>query len=365
MSSFVISKLTKAYAILRGAFYFIGRIGSMSSMRKTLLLAMVLIVGAVFPAFAQEVTPEVTDAAVMSPANGEAPATITVNFPGLFPEGIAWDATGNRFFLSSLSGQGISAIADDGTITPFAAAENGMSAVGLEVDPVNNRLLVDYSDASIFSDPNATGAAALGIYDLQTADLINFVDLASLYDGKHFANDVTVDTDGNAYVTDSFSPVIYKVTPDGEASIFIQDDQIGNPNFGLNGIVFHPDGYLLASLGGNASLWKIPVDDPTALSQVQLSEPFGADGMILDDDGNLIAVANITGSDGTQHQEVISVSSADDWATATIDKRVEVQDATTVAVRNGAPYVIYAQLGQMGSNPPNSFDIGRIDFPAA
>ncbi|MEO8610438.1 MAG: SMP-30/gluconolactonase/LRE family protein [Chloroflexota bacterium] len=337
----------------------------MSSMGKTVLLVMILIVGAVFPAFAQDATPEATDA-MMSPANGEAPAKIDVMIPGLFPEGIAWDATGKRFFLSSLSGQGITAVADDGTTTPFASAENGMAAVGLEVDEANNRLLVDYSDAAVFSDPNAKGAAALGIYDLETADLINLVDLSSLYDGRHFANDVTVDEDGNAYVTDSFSPAIYKVTPDGTASIFVQDDQLGNPNFGLNGIVYNSDGYLLASVGGTASLWKIPVDDPTKLSQVQLSEPFGADGMFLDDDGNLIAVAAFSASDGTQHQEVVSVSSDDDWATATIDKRLESQDATTVAIRDGLPYVIYAQLGKQGTNPPPaSFEIGRIDFPTS
>jgi sugar lactone lactonase YvrE len=319
----------------------------------------------VFPAFAQDATPEATDAMVSSPANGEAPAKIDVMIPGLFPEGIAWDVMGRRFFLSSLTGMRITAVTDDGTATPFAAAENGMAAVGLEVDQTNNRLLVDYSDAAVFSDSTAKGAAALGIYDLNSADLINFVDLSSLYDGRHFANDVTVDDEGNAYVTDSFSPVIYKVTPDGEASIFVEDDNLGNPNFGLNGIVYDSDGYLLASVGGSASLLKIPLDDPTSLSQVELSEPFGADGMYLDNDGNLIAVAAFTASDGTQKQEVVSVSSPDDWATATIDKRLETQDGTTVAIRDGVPYVIYAQLSKQGTNPPPaSFEIGRIDFPA-
>jgi sugar lactone lactonase YvrE len=333
----------------------------MNKLSTTVLLAMVLIVGAAFPAFAQEATPEATEEGMTSPA----PDSIVVSLPGLFPEGIEWDAAGSRFLLSSLSGQGINAVADDGTATPFATAENGLSAVGIHIDEASNRLLVDYSDASIFGNQDATGTAALGIYDLQTADLIHYVDLGVLYDGKHFANDVTVDADGNAYVTDSFSPVIYKVTPEGEASIFIEDERLGNPNFGLNGVDYHADGFLLASVGGSASLWKIPVDDPTTLSQVEVSEPFGADGMIFDEDGNLIAVAGFTGEDGSQHQEVISVSSDDEWATATIDQRVETQDATTAAIRDGTVYVIYAQLGQMGSNPPpETFEIGRIDFPA-
>src|SRR5262245_20377950 len=131
---------------------------AMNSIRNTLVLVLILIVGAVVPTLAQDATPEATDESMIQPTSGILPQTITVSFPGLFPEGIAWDAVGNRFFLSSLSGQGINAVADDGTMTPFAPAENGMSAVGLEVDAANNRLLVDYSDASIFSDPNATGA---------------------------------------------------------------------------------------------------------------------------------------------------------------------------------------------------------------
>jgi sugar lactone lactonase YvrE len=330
----------------------------MRNIRTALLLIVVFVIASVFPALAQD-APEATESAGMA-----GPDKIEVKQAGMFPEGIEWDAKGGRFLLSSLSGQGISAVTDDGMVTPFAEAENSLSIVGLHIDKANNRLLADYSDASIFSSPDATGQAALGIYDLETGDLINFVDLASLHDGRHFANDVTVDADGNAYVTDSFSPVIYKITPDGEASVFIEDERLGDPNFGLNGIDFHPDGYLLATVGGNASLWKIPVDDPTTLSQVELSEPFGADGMILDDDGNLIAVAMVTGDDGTQHQEIISVSSADDWATATIDKRFETQGATTVTIRDGAVYAIYPHLDELGSNPPpDTFEIARIDFP--
>src|SRR5690348_2930356 len=95
-------QINKSLCYPAGSVFYCKEMNSMSSMRKALLLIMVLIVGAVVPAFAQDATPEVT----MSPANGEVPAKIDVMMPGLFPEGIAWDATGRRFFLSSLSGQG-------------------------------------------------------------------------------------------------------------------------------------------------------------------------------------------------------------------------------------------------------------------
>lgn len=315
---------------------------------KSLLLVVFIMLAAALPVLAQDAS---------------LPDTIQVNAPGLFPEGIEWDANGNRFLLGSLAGNGVIAVTDDGAITQFATEENRLSSVGLHIDEATNRLLVDYSDASVFSDPDALGTASLGIYDLETADLIQFVDLSALYDGKHFANDLTVDADGNAYITDSFSPVIYKVTPEGDASVFVEDENLGDSNFGLNGIDYHPDGFLLASVAGSASLWKIPVDDPAAMSQVELSEPFGADGMILDENGSLIAVAQVNGS---ASQELISVSSADGWQTAIIDQRVPTEGATTAAIRDGAVYVTYAQLDQMGSNPPpDIFEIGRVDFPAS
>jgi sugar lactone lactonase YvrE len=336
----------------------------MNRIPKPFLLFTLILSLAAVPVFAQDAAPEATEES--SAPSSEAPELIEVNVPGLFPEGIEWDAARGRFLLSSLSGQGINAVADDGTITPFASAENSMSAVGIHIDEATNRLLVNYSDASVFGDPEATGQAALGIYDLETADLIHYVDLTPLHDGRHFANDLTVDAEGNAYVTDSFSPVIYQVTPDGAATVFVEDERLSNPNIGLNGIDYHPAGFLLTSVAGTPALYKIPVDDPTALSEVALSEPFGADGMVLDDAGNLIAVAQFTGEDGSQRQEVVSVSSADDWATATIDQRAEVMGATTATIRDGVVYVSYAHLDQLGAEtPPETFEIGRVDFPTA
>jgi hypothetical protein len=150
---------------------------------------------------------------------------------------------------------------------------------------------------------------------------------------------VTVDAEGNAYVTNSFSPIIYKVDMDGNAEVFARDDRFTAPNIGLNGIEFNPAGYLIASVTGAQKLYKIPLDDPANVTEVALSEPFGADGVALGPDGVLFAVATL----GDGSQEVIAVISDDDWASAQIAARTPTTGgATTVAIRDGEPWYINA-----------------------
>jgi hypothetical protein len=50
------------------------------------------------------------------------------------------------------------------------------------------------------------------------------------------SNDLTFDTAGNIYITDSFSPVIYKVDTDYKVSILIQDPAFAGEGFNLNRI---------------------------------------------------------------------------------------------------------------------------------
>ncbi len=302
--------------------------------RGTLLLVIALFVLAL-PAAAQDATPEATQTA------GE---QIVINQAGIRPEGVEYDAAHSRFLFGSLSEGTIFQLEEGGEAEPFIEDEDLVSTVGIHIDAANNRLLVCNSDAGVFSDSNATGMAGLAAYDLDTGERLFIADLGALLpDNRHFANDVTVDADGNAYVTDSFSPVIYRVDMEGNAEIFIENEMLTNENFGLNGIDFHPDGYLLAAVGGSSSVVKIPLDDPDSLAAVELSEPLSIDGMVLAPDGGAFyAVA--TTSNGTQ--ELVEVISDDDWATATVTSRVETGgNATTVTLRDGIPYYINAKLG--------------------
>lgn len=291
----------------------------------------------------------------------ELPAIIAIEAPGLFPEGIAYDDARERFLVGSLSQGTIFAVTGDGAPTPFIEDPDVASSVGLEIDAARDRLLVVSSNTFLFMDPTLPFNAELAAYDLETGERLFFVDLAALSDdAPNVANDVAVDAAGNAYVTDSLAPVIYKVDVEGEASIFWEDarfDGDGQPR--LNGIAYHPDGYLLVPADG--ALYRIPVDDPAALAAVELDAPIpAADGVTLHPDGRLIVVQG-------QMALVTALASDDDWTSATVAATAETDlagTATTAAIRDDAVYVVYSHLLSIlqGAEPPAVFEIVRVDF---
>ncbi|GAB4513939.1 MAG: SMP-30/gluconolactonase/LRE family protein [Anaerolineae bacterium] len=287
----------------------------------------------------------------------ELPEEIVFEAPGITPEGIEYDAANARFLVGSLTDGNIRAVMDDGSIEVFIEDEFLVASIGIHIDADGERLLVANSNPAVFSGTVPEGfQIGLAAYDLNTGEQLFAVDLTELAgEGTHFANDVTVDEDGNAYVTDSFAPVIYQVTPDGEASIFIENENLGAEGFGLNGIDYSPDGYLLAAVAGAGAIFKIPLDDPEALMQVELETALGIDGMALAEDGTVYAVARVNGA-----QQIVEIMSEDEWETATITNSVPTTNAaTTLALRDGAVYYINAYL-----NTPDQeeYEIVRADF---
>ena len=91
-----------------------------------------------------------------------------------------------------------------------------VSAVGLRIDSQRDRVLVCNSDpgVSLHTDKTTQGKlAGLAVFQLSTGKLIKYLDLGGLSSGgNHFCNDIAVDDDGTAYATDSFSPIIYKIS---------------------------------------------------------------------------------------------------------------------------------------------------------
>lgn len=286
------------------------------------------------------------------------PDTVLIEEPGLHPEGVEWDAERSRFLVSSVTRGTVTAVEDDGALETLVRDGDVTASIGVHIDRERGRLLVADADPSAIQGAGE-GHARLGIYDLETGERLHHVDLGGLHDGRHFANDVTVGPDGSAYVTDSFSPVIYRVSPDGEASVFVEDGRLGTEGFGLNGIDHHPDGYLLVAMAGDRTLYRVPLDAPDQLSEVELSEPFGADGLVLRDDGALVAVAT-TGSGEDQRSEALLLRSDDGWSSARIVDRSPAPGATTATVRDGTVYVVNPHFAGMGGDEPvQAFEIYR------
>lgn len=283
------------------------------------------------------------------------PDLILVKQPGLSPEGIEWDANGKHFLLSSIAEGTVYSVTDDGTTEAFVKDANLKASIGLQVDVERNRLLVCNSDPIVFSDPSASGDIALGIYDLTTGKRLQWVSLTDVAPtGRHFANDVAIGKEGNAYVTDTFSPVIYKVDLEGKASVFAKDEHFSSKAAGLNGIVYHPDGYLLAAVSDEGTLYKIPLDAPDKPVAVKLEKALGFDGMLLLDNGLLVGVS--VGQTPTIYQ----LKSTDHWASASIVASAPNSPASTVTVRDGEVYAIYPHFSD--PTPPDAYEIVRVVF---
>lgn len=197
-------------------------------------------------------------------------------------------------------------------------------------------------------EPETWGTlAAVVAYDLYSGTRIFYADLGGLRpELPHFANDVTVDNQGNAYVTDSFSGIIYKVDRLGTASVFYENPALAPEpgNFGLNGIDYDPRGFLLVSKADEGKILRIPLRDPDSFSiinvPVSLKSP---DGIYLKNPNEIFVVTNAFGQD---NGKVYTLRTRNKWETASIvdEFTTPVSFPTTVTIRNGSPYVLYAYL---------------------
>lgn len=305
------------------------------------------------------------------------PDQIHFTVPGLYPEGIAFDKFNNRFLVSSFGHGTIGAVSFDGNYTPFIEDADLKSTLGLHIDEAHKRVVTAVTDG-LLGD-----VAKVGVYDLNAGSRIWLIDLAPLYpNGVHLANDLTIDPQGNIYITDTKSPVIYKVDINGNASVFFEDQYFAKPPWvaarvwsGFNGIAYDNDGFLIVAFyAGSAvdkpSLVKIPINDPQHFSAVAFDFPatvpdFSLDGILLSRNGKELIGAN--NKYLSRPMEIVHLTSNDHWASA---KRIETfptgfTSPTTATSDGKNVYVIYSYLFDIFFGVPNTnteFTIQKIPF---
>jgi hypothetical protein len=241
----------------------------------------------------------------------------------------------------------------------------------MEIDAEKNRLIVCNTDLGFsIKSSNSTIAqlAKVEVYDLTTKNKIKTYNLSKLYQGGHFVNDLTLDKNGNIYVTDSFSPVIYKITSNGESSIFAQDDRfaIEQGQFGLNGIVAKDD-YLIVAKSQGAKLFKIALGNGEDIQEIQIDKNLNSiDGLLFNNKNELLVVSNnFIGEDFDE--AVYKLTSSDKWITASVINTFKIEGnvyPTTLTNVDNSVYVNYSYLPKLITQQPNVevFKIEKVVF---
>jgi len=302
--------------------------------------------------------------ALLAPASVFA-AGIEFKAPAAYPEGIAYNDKTGEFYVSSMR-HGTVGVVKDGKYKAFAKDPQLISSVGMHADPERGRLLVCVSDPGVSektSPKTQKKIARLMAFDLKTGKRKSTVDLnTAAPEGEHFCNDIAVDGEGNAYVTDSFSPIIYRVDPAFKASVFLKDDKFKGQGFGLNGLVHHKDGFLIIAKSDDGTLWKVSEKGTPAAEEIKVSEKLvNADGLVLSPAGDLIVIQN-------ENHRAARVKSTDGWKTAKVDKTVPLDAAypTTAVFAGDKLYVDLSHLNELFADPKkaklDTFTLTEVSF---
>jgi LPXTG-motif cell wall-anchored protein len=166
------------------------------------------------------------------------PRAITLPGDRFFPEGVTVTRDGT-FFVGSMEEGAIARVRPGSTVAePFiASGSNGLvSVLGVLADDARGLLRACSSDAGN-APLSGTSPVAVKAFDLASGEARGSYDLP----GGGFCNDLTLDDQGNVYVTDSWSPRILRLPAGGSTlEAWASDEQLGSEQWSLNGIDFDP-----------------------------------------------------------------------------------------------------------------------------
>lgn len=256
----------------------------------------------------------------------------------VYPEGIACDSVGKRFFVGSTRLGHLFTVTDTSELKQFSTDKRIATTLGINVDASRSRVVAAITDYGVGVRPKpeqSTNPAAVAVFDLASGKLLEFHDLRNLVPGPaHLANDVAVNNQGNIYVTDSLAHAIYKIDAAGDKLVLVQHGQFKGEGFTMNGLDVHPDGYLLVVKKSDGKLLKVPLDDPEKFIEVKLAEPImAADGALLAG-GDVVVIRNRT--ETATANEIVVLRSHNDWPSASIaDRKPHTDNYPTTATLRG------------------------------
>lgn len=306
-----------------------------------------------------------------TPSFARTPHVVNFRSLNLYPEGLTWDPSAQHFVVGSQHHRTIHSVSDAAVVETLISdptlPENA-TILGLAIDSIHNRLLALVHSAAPLPPFNALAA-----YDLRSRRRVFLSLLDDETPGvitikRHVANDVAVDFNGNAYVTNSAGNFIWKVDKDGEASVFSRspvfsesplavDPDAPFSECGLNGVAYVSKGYLLVVQSNTGKMFKVNADDGLARRVLLTEDLVWADGIAVRSDGVVLVVS---------HHTLWFIKSHDSWAEGVVyDKTALNQEKFATSVTVGGEdraYVLYGRVmeGLLGNSGREEFSIEEV-----
>jgi Cu-Zn family superoxide dismutase len=295
-----------------------------------------------------------TTEAVTGTVDASLPASYVLPGEAVFPEGVAFNPATNKFYVGSTTDGTLyegDLASSEATVFSEGGADGRTTAIGMKVDSNGNLWVAGGGTGQMFVYNTADGSLVAS-YTTPAVE-------------QTFINDVTLTPDGSAYFTDSFRPVLFKIsgTEGGEAESWLDFTgtvlQYGE-GFNLNGIAATPDGrYLLTVHSPTGNLFRI---DTTSREVVQVdtgeAELTAGDGILLIGD-TLYVSRNSIG-------EIVPVTLSADYSTGTAGDAITDPSLifpTTIAEADGSLLVVNSQFNNREGTPQLPFTVSRIPLP--
>ncbi len=233
----------------------------------------------------------------------------SLNEKGLLTEGLAFDESTGRFFISSVHKRKIIEYDSAGKSRQFSSPDAGLLGIfGMKADE-KNRILWAAGGAINFMEgytDSLKGESFLYKFNLDDGSLLHIYNPPDT-GGDHLFGDLTINSRGDVYVSDSRDNSIYRLSEDGSRlETFIPSGYFVS----LQGIAFSDDDSLLYASDYSQGIFKINAEDESVhlLENKTPTTLLGIDGLYFYK-GKLIATQN-----GVNPQRVLALSPGKDIA---------------------------------------------------
>ncbi|NEU07901.1 hypothetical protein GZH53_06210 [Flavihumibacter sp. R14] len=279
----------------------------------------------------------------------------------IYPQSIVYYPAKKQFLVGSMKRGQIGAVNEKGEYTILLKDSLLIATSGLKIS--GNKLYAltgDLGYSANSSEKSKYNVARLVTIDLLTNKITSVLNLDTLFKGRHFVNDLAIDNGGNIYITDTYSPVIYKVQPNGKASVWVNSEQFSSEGRNLNGIVYHKNGFLLVA-AKSGQLYKIDTKDSSNITEVEIEGDFkGVNGLQFTPN-HLLVMSQAEG-----YNQVHILNSNNSWETARLlrtDNYKYIYPNRAETVGNKI-YIVDSNLDELNKTGghSNSFSVRVIDL---